>query len=89
VSREPLRTCIVCRKVGPKARLVRLVRAGDAQVRVDPPGSVAGRGAYVCRTDRCLRGLRAAGLSRALRAPSVVKTEVMEEVTRRWRHEPR
>jgi len=49
----PQRTCVACRQVRPKRELVRIVRALDGQVRVDPSGRAAGRGAYLCRTAGC------------------------------------
>jgi predicted RNA-binding protein YlxR (DUF448 family) len=89
VTREPVRTCIVCRAARPKSALVRLARVAGAQVVADPRHARGGRGAYVCGTEACLRGLARANLARAFRAPCVVKTDVVEEVTRQWRHEPR
>ncbi len=46
---------------------MRLVRTPDGTVTVDPGGRLAGRGAYVCRTEACLSKAIAKGaLSRAL-----------------------
>lgn len=49
----PQRTCVACRRVRPKRELVRVVRALDGHVRVDPSGRAAGRGAYLCRSAAC------------------------------------
>ena len=49
----PHRTCVVCRTVRPKRELVRLVRVPDGGVVVDVTGKSNGRGAYLCRQQRC------------------------------------
>ena len=49
----PARTCVGCREEQPKRHLVRVVRAPDGAVRVDPTGKAPGRGAYLCRRAEC------------------------------------
>jgi hypothetical protein len=44
----PERTCIGCGKKAPRGSLRRLVVDGAGQVVLDPGGSAAGRGAYLC-----------------------------------------
>jgi uncharacterized protein len=57
-----LRTCIGCRKKAPRPELVRLVRLGDGRVALDAERRRRGRGASVCKTERCVRaGARAGG----------------------------
>jgi predicted RNA-binding protein YlxR (DUF448 family) len=51
-SREPLRTCVGCRRVRAKRELVRIVRAPNGLLVTDREG--AGRGAYVCPDAECL-----------------------------------
>ena len=60
------RTCVGCRRVRPKAVMVRIVRGPDGSVNVDRSGHAPGRGAYVCGRE-CLR-LARGRLGRALRA---------------------
>ena len=63
----PLRTCVGCRGVRPKRELVRLVRAGD-KVEIDRRQRMPGRGAYLCREERCwAAGVAKRGLDRTLR----------------------
>lgn len=52
-SREPLRTCVGCRRVRAKREMVRIVRTSDGVI-VDRSGGAAGRGAYVCPEPSCL-----------------------------------
>jgi predicted RNA-binding protein YlxR (DUF448 family) len=49
----PVRTCIACRQAQGKRELVRIVRTPTGEVRVDPTGKQAGRGAYLCRSRGC------------------------------------
>jgi predicted RNA-binding protein YlxR (DUF448 family) len=63
---------------------VRLVRMPDGTVTVDPTGRLAGRGAYVCRTEACLNNAIAKGaLSRALRTqlPADVRASLAGSAT--------
>jgi hypothetical protein len=51
----------------PKRELVRVVRTPAREVRVDPTGKAAGRGAYVCPTEACAEAaVREGRLSHAL-----------------------
>lgn len=69
----PIRTCAGCRQERAKRDMVRIVRALDGSVRVDPSGKQPGRGTYVCPRSECWRGaLRTGSLAR------VLKTEIRE-----------
>ncbi len=62
----PQRTCIGCREVLPKKRLIRLVRTA-AGVQIDPSGKMQGRGAYLHEHRACWeRGVKGA-LANALK----------------------
>jgi uncharacterized protein len=52
VKHVPQRTCVGCREVLPKRRLIRLVRTAQG-VQVDPTGKLAGRGAYLHDRREC------------------------------------
>src|SRR3712207_1730930 len=49
----PQRTCVACRSERPKREMVRIVRAPDGAVNVDPTGKKSGRGAYLCSQPAC------------------------------------
>ncbi len=51
--KTPERTCIGCSLTADKRALVRVVRATDGHVDVDPTGKANGRGAYVCARIEC------------------------------------
>ena len=63
----PMRQCLGCREMKPKAELVRVVRSPDGQVALDTKGKAPGRGAYVCRSAACLKkAVKSRALDRAL-----------------------
>ena len=62
----PMRMCVGCRESKPKRELIRVVRAPDGTVSMDPGGKKPGRGAYVCPDPECLkRARKARALERA------------------------
>ncbi len=72
----PKRMCVACREHDAKRGLIRIVRAPEGEVAVDPSGRRNGRGAYLCHRPGCWeRALRANLLGRAL------KTEIDDEAS--------
>jgi predicted RNA-binding protein YlxR (DUF448 family) len=68
----PQRTCISCRQVQGKRQMVRVVRAANGQVSVDPTGKRPGRGAYVHASSECWQLALAGGrLAHALKVPQI------------------
>lgn len=60
VKHVPQRTCVGCREVLSKRKMVRVVRTADG-VQIDPTGKLAGRGAYLHDRRECWeRGLKGA-----------------------------
>ena len=70
----PLRMCVGCRESKPKRELIRVVRAPDGAVSMDPVGKKPGRGAYVCRQESCLmRAIKQKQLERQLQVQLTVE----------------
>ena len=64
----PQRTCVACRSERPKREMVRIVRAPDGAVSVDPTGKRSGRGAYLCLQPPCWQtALKRRALDKALK----------------------
>ena len=83
----PQRTCVGCRGSGPKPDLLRVTRAADDAVTVDPTGRAPGRGAYLHRDQECVAtAFRRGGLAKALRTPlagaraASLRQEIEEEL---------
>lgn len=82
----PQRTCLGCRKKKNKTDLIRVVKASDGTVRVDEAMKLDGRGAYICRDEKCLsRSLKSKALSRALKTE--IPAEVRETLEKEVRHD--
>lgn len=58
--RIPLRKCTGCNEMKPKQELVRVVRSPEGEISLDLTGKKPGRGAYVCRSEECLKKARKA-----------------------------
>jgi len=81
MTREPGRTCLGCRRVLPRRALVRLVRGANGVVVVDPLGTAAGRGAWVCADEACLtRAVERRRLSHAFAKPCEAHGDIFEAV---------
>ncbi|MBQ6814766.1 MAG: YlxR family protein [Lachnospiraceae bacterium] len=55
VKKIPLRKCTGCNEMKPKCELVRVIKTADEQILMDLTGKMNGRGAYVCRSEECLK----------------------------------
>lgn len=51
---EILRTCVCCRTQKDKREMIRIVRNKEGKVFVDNTHKANGRGAYVCKSKKCL-----------------------------------
>ena len=76
-KKTPMRMCVGCREMKPKRELIRVVRSPDGAVSLDPMGKKPGRGAYVGRSEACLkRAIKQKQLER------VLEVQLTEEVSR-------
>lgn len=53
----PMRMCIACREMKPKQEMTRVVKNAEGEIFADPTGKAAGRGAYVCSEEACIKKL--------------------------------
>ena len=73
----PERTCVACRETNAKRELVRVVRAPDGSVTIDPSGKKSGRGAYLCNRAPCWQaGLKRGVLPRALKLETIAEADL-------------
>ncbi len=54
----PLRQCIACRELKPKKEMLRIVKNKEGEIFLDFSGKAAGRGAYICDNEDCIKKLR-------------------------------
>ncbi len=75
----PLRMCLGCNEMKPKAELIRVVKSPEGLVSLDSTGKKNGRGAYICHNPQCLE--RAVKTKRLERAFSMaIPNEVFESL---------
>ena len=53
-KKKPERTCMACNEQKEKQELLRIVRSKDGIIEVDLTGKKSGRGAYICKSEKCL-----------------------------------
>ncbi len=78
----PLRRCIGCGQSKTKRELIRIVRTPEGEFSLDPTGRLPGRGAYLCRDEKCLdMALRRGGLEKSFSGavPAEMKEKLREE----------
>jgi predicted RNA-binding protein YlxR (DUF448 family) len=71
VKHVPQRTCVGCREILPKRKMVRLVRTTEG-VQVDPTSKLAGRGAYLHDRRECWERALKGALGHALKVTLTV-----------------
>ena len=61
----PMRMCVGCGEMKPKAELTRVVRTAEGEIFIDLKGKANGRGAYICHDINCLnKAIKAKRLER-------------------------
>lgn len=55
IKKIPMRQCLGCNEHKPKSELLRVVRSPEGEISLDFVGRKSGRGAYICRSVKCLR----------------------------------
>ncbi|MDE0013961.1 MAG: YlxR family protein [Candidatus Poribacteria bacterium] len=73
--RDVIRTCIGCRGKFPQKMLIRFVCQGDKTLQMDSPKKLAGRGAYVCRSQSCVQ--------KAFKSPKRINSLLRVQLTSR------
>lgn len=52
--KTPMRMCVGCGEMKPKAELTRVVKNAEGEIFIDLKGKANGRGAYICKNADCL-----------------------------------
>lgn len=79
---KPKRMCVACREMKEKREMFRVVKNAAGEIFADFSGKAAGRGAYICNNDECVKRLKKQRLlNKAFSAP------VSDEVYRRIEEE--
>ena len=79
-KKTPMRQCLGCREMKAKKELIRVVRSPEGAISLDFRGKAPGRGAYICRSEDCLKkAVKSKALERALTVQ--IPAEVYERLT--------
>lgn len=79
MKNEPKRMCVACRQMKEKRELTRVVKNAAGGIFLDFSLKAAGRGAYVCKDEACIKRLKKQRLlNKAFSAP--VADEVYERI---------
>lgn len=79
VKKIPLRKCTGCGEMKPKKEMVRVIKTAEEQIFMDLTGKMNGRGAYVCRSEECLKkAIKTKAIERSLGIS--VSSEVYEQL---------
>ncbi len=79
----PMRMCVGCREMKPKSELIRVVKTPEDEIKLDGSGKLSGRGAYICKSEECLKKAeKINGLGRAFEknVPADVYEKLREEL---------
>lgn len=85
MQRVPLRKCVGCGEMIGKKGAIRVVRDKDGNISVDPTGKKSGRGAYICKDEKCLElAEKGKKLERSLkcRIPAEIYEIIKKELNR-------
>ena len=79
MKKVPQRTCIGCKEIKPKKELLRIVKSSDNDISIDTTGKKNGRGAYICKSEKCLEmAIKNKRLSREFEM--AIPTEIYEKL---------
>lgn len=54
----PQRQCIGCGEMNSKTDMMRVIKTAEGEISLDLTGRKNGRGAYLCKTEECLKKAR-------------------------------
>ena len=58
MKKQPERMCVACRQTKEKRELARVVKNAAGEIFLDFSLKAAGRGAYVCKSEACIKRLK-------------------------------
>jgi len=57
-KKVPMRQCVGCGEMKSKKEMMRVLKTPEDQIILDVTGKKNGRGAYLCKSDECLKKAR-------------------------------
>ena len=81
-KKVPMRQCVGCSEMKGKKEMMRILKTAEGDIVLDVTGKKNGRGAYLCKSDECLKKARKnRGIERSLKMsiPSEVYDNLEKE----------
>lgn len=79
IKKIKMRRCVSCREIRHKAEFLRVVKSPAGEVTLDFSGKAPGRGAYVCKNEKCAaENLKRRRLDKPFK--SKVSAEIYEQI---------
>ena len=57
-KKVPMRQCVGCGEMNSKKEMMRILKTAEGDIVLDVTGKKNGRGAYLCKSDECLKKAR-------------------------------
>ena len=57
-KKVPMRQCVGCSEMKGKKEMMRILKTAEGDIVLDVTGKKNGRGAYLCKSDECLKKAR-------------------------------
>ena len=57
-KKVPMRQCVGCGEMKSKKEMMRILKTAEGHIVLDVTGKKNGRGAYLCKSDECLKKAR-------------------------------
>ena len=57
-KKVPMRQCVGCGEMKSKKEIMRILKTAEGDIVLDVTGKKNGRGAYLCKTEECLKKAR-------------------------------
>lgn len=74
-KKKPARRCMGCNESKEKNELLRIVKSKEGAIEVDLTGKKNGRGAYICKDEKCLDRV-----IKSKRLQKVFETEISQDI---------
>ena len=80
MKKIPQRTCMGCNLKKDKKDLIRIVKNKENEINVDKTGKLQGRGAYICKDEKCLEKAK-----KTKRLDRVLEMKIPDEIYEKLR----
>ena len=82
-KKVPMRQCVGCGEMKSKKEMMRILKTAEGSIVLDVTGKMNGRGAYLCKSEECLKRARKnRGIERSFKMN--IPTEVYDNLEKEF-----